>query len=132
MPGFEIGHVLAAMHAPRVNTPRETGRQRKFRERIAGSAYGLGWRIYDYAGARTVGHHGGISGYRASAMFDPVKRSGVVALWNSGSGQPWGFEYEVLDMIAGLPRRDWMMLDTPKDQIPGAPVGNASLAQIGR
>ena len=65
-------------------------------------------------------------------MFDPVKRSGVVALWNSGSGQPWGFEYEVLDMIAGLPRRDWLMLDTPKDQLPGAPVEIASLAQIGR
>ena len=131
--------LLTTLHVPRVNTPRETGRQRKYRERIAGSAYGLGWRNYDYAGRRIVGHHGGISGYRASLVFDPEKRSGVVALWNSGASQPSGFEYEVLDMIQGLPPRDWLALDTPRDQPPGVPLEAvstatpiASLAQIGR
>ena len=106
--------VLQALHAPRVATPRETRRQRPYRERIAGSSYGLGWRIYDYGGRRVVGHHGGISGYRASVMFDPAKRSGVVALWNSGTRLPNGFELEVLDMIQGLDRRDWLALDTPR------------------
>ena len=112
--------VLQTLHAPRVRTPRENSRQRKYRERIGDAHYGLGWRTYNYAGRRIVGHHGGISGYRASIMFDPDKRSGVVALWNSGSGQPWGIEYEVLDMIYGLDRRDWLALDTPKGQEPAA------------
>ena len=133
---------LATLHAPRVATPRETSRQRKFRERISASFYGLGWRQYDYAGRRIVGHHGGISGYRASIFFDPQKRSGIVALWNSGSGQPWGFEYEVMDMIQGLPPRDWLALDTPAKAVPYdlvtplpaiAPgVPSESLAQTGR
>lgn len=112
--------VLRTLHTPRVRTPGENFRQRKYRERIGNAHYGLGWRSYDYAGRRVVGHHGGISGYRASIMFDPDRHSGVVALWNSGSGQPWGFEYEVLDMIYGLDRRDWMGLDTPKGHEPGA------------
>lgn len=105
--------VLETLHAPRVNTPRETRRQARYRDRITGSSYGLGWRVYDYGGRRIVGHHGGISGYRASIVFDPAKRSGVVALWNSGNSQPTGFEFEVLDMIHGLDRRDWLRLDTP-------------------
>ena len=112
--------VLAATHAPRVATPRETGRQRKFRDRIAGSSYALGWRNYDYAGRRIVGHHGGLSGYRASLVFDPVRKSGIAVLWNSGSGQPWGLPWEVMDMIEGLDRRDWMALDTPEGRLSGA------------
>jgi beta-lactamase class C len=42
--------VVAAVQAPRVNTPRETSRRRKFRERTTSSAYGLGWRVLDYSG----------------------------------------------------------------------------------
>ncbi len=124
--------VLSALHEPRVATPREERRQRKFRERIGNSHYALGWRTYDYAGRRIVGHHGGISGYRASIMFDPVRRSGVVALWNSGSGQPWGLEFEILDMLYGLDRRDWIGLDTPKGQVPAPvlPVPPVTLATV--
>jgi beta-lactamase class C len=136
--------ILATVHTPRVATPRENRRQRKFADRISGATYALGWRNYDYVGNRVVTHHGGISGYRATMMFDPVKRSGIVALWNSGSGQPWGLDYEVMDMIYGLDRRDWMGLDTPEGQppvplspvplssVPPSPVASASLAQIGR
>jgi beta-lactamase class C len=85
---------------------------RKFRERINTAAYGMGWRIYDYAGHRVVGHHGGVRGYRALIMFDPDRKTGVVALWNGSSGQPWGLELEVMDMVYGLPQRDWLELDT--------------------
>ena len=44
-------------------------------------------------------------------MFDPQKKSGVVALWNSNTNQPGGLEFEVMDMIYHLPFRDWMELD---------------------
>jgi beta-lactamase class C len=105
--------VLAAVQTPRIRTPGENIRRRKFRERTPGSAYGLGWRILDYAGHRVIGHHGGVRGYRSMIMFDPALHSGVVVLWNSASPRPNGIEYEVMDMIYRLPFRDWLELDAP-------------------
>jgi len=108
--------VLAAVQSPRAVTPGEMGRMRKFRERLSKATYGLGWRIYDYAGRTVVGHRGGVTGYRSLIMFDPERQSGVVALWNSSAGQPAGLEFEVMDMVYGLEPRDWMELDSPKGQ----------------
>jgi beta-lactamase class C len=34
----------------------------------------------------------------------------VVALWNSNTSQPGGLEFEVMDMLYGLPFRDWLEL----------------------
>jgi beta-lactamase class C len=120
--------VLAAVQAPRIRTPGENFRRRKFRERTAVSAYGLGWRVFDYAGHRAIGHHGGVRGYRSMILFDPVLRSGVVVLWNSSSPRPAGIEYEVMDMVYRLPFRDWLRLD--EVETPDAePNGNAALAE---
>jgi beta-lactamase class C len=110
--------VLAAVQAPHIRTPGENFRRRKFRERTPISAYGLGWRMFDYAGHRVVGHHGGVRGYRSMILFDPRQRSGIVALWNSSSSAPNAIEYEVMDMIYRLDRRDWLDLD-------GGPEGAA-------
>jgi beta-lactamase class C len=110
----EMPDVLDAIHAPYVVTPTERGRLRKFLERLGTAWYGYGWRSYDYAGHRIVGHRGGINGYRSLILFDPRKKSGVVALWNSNTNQPAGLEFEVMDMIYHLPFRDWLELDTPK------------------
>jgi beta-lactamase class C len=109
--------VLEAVQTARVRTPGELGRMRKFRERVRTAAYGLGWRIYDYSGHRVVAHRGGVKGYRSLIMFDPALKSGVVALWNGSSGQPWGLEFEVMDMLYRLEPRDWLELDGK----PGAP-----------
>jgi beta-lactamase class C len=102
-------------------TPGELGRMRKFRERIKTAAYGLGWRIYDYSGFRVVGHRGGVRGYRSLIMFDPARKSGVVAMWNSSTNQPAGLEFEVMDMIYQLPQRDWMDLDKMIETPPAQP-----------
>jgi beta-lactamase class C len=114
--------VLQAVQTPRAATPGETGRRRKFRERTTVTAYGLGWRIIDYAGHRTIGHHGGVRGYRSMILFDPQRRAGIVALWNSSSSRPNGIEYEVMDMVYGLPFRDWLAIDDRSlDAQPPAP-----------
>ncbi|HEY5711372.1 MAG TPA: serine hydrolase domain-containing protein [Allosphingosinicella sp.] len=122
--------VLAAVQTARVNTPGETGRRRKFRERTTSSQYGLGWRILDYAGHRAIGHHGGVRGYHSMIMFDPQMRSGVVVLWNSSSPRPVGIEYEVMDMVYRLPFRDWLELDkarTPTETpVPETPQNEGS------
>jgi beta-lactamase class C len=110
--------MLAAVQSPRAMTPQQLRRMRKYRERVRSASYGLGWRIYDYAGHKVVGHHGGVRGYRSLIMFDPARKSGVVALWNSSTSQPNGLEYEVMDMIYHLPARDWLAIDGPQ---PGGP-----------
>ncbi|MFN3608714.1 MAG: serine hydrolase domain-containing protein [Hyphomonas sp.] len=105
---------LAALHAPRVYTPREQSRLRnQFESRMQDARYGLGWRVYKYdvTGNRVVGHRGAVEGYRSLMLFDPELDTGVVALWNSSSRRPVGVELEVMDMVYGLPPRDWMRID---------------------
>ena len=111
MPDVLSPKLLQEIHASLVKTPGERRRLRKFLERLGEADYGYGWRSYDYAGHRLVGHRGGVSGYRSLILFDPERKSGVVALWNSNTNQPAGLEFEVMDMLYHLPFRDWMELD---------------------
>ena len=111
MPDVLSPSVLDIIHAPLVPTPGERRRLRKFLERVDKPYYGYGWRSYDYAGHRIIGHRGGVSGYRSLILFDPELKSGVVAMWNSNTSQPGGLEFEVMDMLYDLPFRDWMELD---------------------
>jgi beta-lactamase class C len=113
--------VLANVQAPRAATPGEQRRMRKFRERVTKSTYGLGWRIYTYSGQKVVGHRGGVRGYRSLIMFDPVRKSGIAALWNSSTNQPAGLEFEVMDMLYRLPRKDWLGLDADGPPPPPPP-----------
>ena len=111
MPDVISPNVLQAIQSPMVKTPGERRRLRKFLERLGTAWYGYGWRSYDYAGHRVVGHRGGVNGYRSLILFDPQKKSGVVAMWNSSTSQPGGLEFEVMDMIYDLPFRDWLEVD---------------------
>ena len=111
MPQVLSPALLDKIQQPRVKTPGERGRLRKFLERLGEAQYGYGWRSYDYAGHRIVGHRGGVDGYRSLILFDPQMKSGVVALWNSNTSQPGGLEFEVMDMLYGLEFRDWMELN---------------------
>jgi beta-lactamase class C len=111
MPQVLSPQLLETIHQPRVKTPGERARMRKFLERLGEAQYGYGWRNYDYAGHRIIGHRGGVNGYRSLILFDPQLKSGVVALWNSNTSQPGGLEFEVMDMLYGLEFRDWMELD---------------------
>jgi beta-lactamase class C len=113
MPAVLSPKLLETIHAPRVATPNERGRMRKFLERLDDPMYGLGWRSYSYAGHHIVGHRGGVNGYRSLILFDPKLKSGVVALWNSNTSQPGALEFEVMDMLYHLPFRDWMEIDKP-------------------
>lgn len=117
MPDVLDRKLLDTIHKPLVATPNERGRMRKFLERLDDPQYGLGWRSYDYAGHRIVGHRGGVDGYRSLILFDPKLKSGVVALWNSNTSQPGGLEFEVMDMLYGLEFRDWMELDKGQGRI---------------
>jgi beta-lactamase class C len=112
MPDVISPRVLQALHAPLVKTPNERGRLHMPADPLEGAWYGYGWRSYDYAGHRLVGHRGGVDGYRSLILFDPAKKSGVVALWNSNTNQPGGLEFEVMDMIYHMPFHDWLRIDS--------------------
>ena len=127
MPGVLDQKLLNTVHAPYVKTPGERRRLRKFLERLGTAWYGYGWRSYDYAGHRIVGHRGGINGYRSLILFDPAKKSGVVALWNSNTNQPGGLEFEVMDMLYRLPFRDWLELNSRPEANP-ATIAEADAA----
>jgi len=140
MPDVLDNRVLDTIHAPYVVTPSERGRLRKFLERVGTAWYGYGWRSYDYAGHHIIGHRGGIKGYRSFILFDPAKKSGVVALWNSDTWQPGGLEFEVMDMLYHLPFRDWLELnkgqeasaiETEPDEV-GSGDGGPSRKRLGR
>lgn len=129
MPQVLDQRLLDTIHAPLVKTPGERQRMRKFLERIGEASYGLGWRNYDYAGRRIIGHRGGVNGYRSLILFDPQLKSGVVALWNSNTSQPGGLEFEVMDMLHGLEFRDWLELDKAGGAAPEQP--GDELATVG-
>ena len=131
MPGVVDQKLLNTVHAPLVETPGERRRLRKFLERLGTAWYGYGWRSYDYAGHRIVGHRGGINGYRSLILFDPARKSGVVALWNSNTSQPGGLEFEVMDMLYGLPFRDWLELHSRPAPDPAAIAQSDAEAENG-
>lgn len=106
--------VLDELHTPRVYTRREqSSMSRRYGGQVRDARYALGWRVYKYgeAGNRVVGHRGAVDGYRSMILFDPERDTGIVALWNSNSRQPVGVQFEVMDMVYGLPQKDWMGLN---------------------
>ena len=112
--------------------PGERRRLRKFLERLDEPHYGYGWRSYDYAGHRIVGHRGGVNGYRSLILFDPARKSGVVAMWNSNTSQPGGLEFEVMDMLYELavPRLDGARQERPPATVAEPPRKRRTAAGI--
>ncbi|MDX2032600.1 MAG: serine hydrolase [Blastocatellia bacterium] len=71
-------------------------------------SYGLGWFINDYRGHKLVMHGGTIDGFRASIVLDPRARIGVAVVANlNGVQMPEAVCYNVMDLLLGLPRKDW-------------------------
>lgn len=113
MPSSEIpisGDIRETLQTPRVKTPLENSRIRQHYSALNNARYGLGWRIYDYAGRKVIGHRGSVQGYRALVLFDPEKQAGIALMWNSPHGRPVGLQLEFMDQLYGLPKRDWMRL----------------------
>ena len=107
--------VLDVIHAPRIDANRHRG---MFNQAMGSSQYALGWRDYNYLGHRLIGHQGAVMGYRATVLFDPVRKSGIAMLWNSQSGKPVPLQLELLDRLYGFPRRDWLGLDKAQAAVP--------------
>ena len=113
MPASEMpisDNIRSELQTPRVSTPIENNRIRRHYFAMDNARYGLGWRIYDYAGHKVIGHRGSVQGYRALILFDPEQETGIAVMWNSPHGRPVGLQLEFMDQLYGLPKRDWMRL----------------------
>lgn len=73
--------VLAQQHAPLVETPRGSYFNRW--PRLEKAWYGLGWRVFDYAGRRVIHHGGGVRGFRTELVLVPELDIGMVVMFNA-------------------------------------------------
>ncbi len=74
--------VIEEVSTPVVKTRREL-RRYHLSGRARHAYYGLGWRIFDYAGTKMVFHSGGVRGYVSQIAFLPEHDLGIVILLNS-------------------------------------------------
>ena len=73
------------------------------------SAYGLGWGLSEYRGAKTVSHTGGLLGYVSKVTLVPDLNLGVVVLTNQQSGGAFqSLTYRILDHFMKVPATDWI------------------------
>ena len=100
--------VLELAHRPRVGTARLYGGA--LRQATGDAGYGLGWRSFTYDGYRLAGHSGAVAGYRATMIFEPATRTGVVALWNSDWGFPFRIPFAALDSYHRREDARWLDL----------------------
>ena len=106
--------LLQTLHAPLVETERETRSSPWRRGRLNEAQYALGWRVYDYAGTTLVYHAGAVQGYRALIAFLPDYRFGTVLMWNCESALPAGLLPMLLARSQGLPEVNWAGIE-PED-----------------
>jgi beta-lactamase class C len=116
--------VLQIAHHPRVGTARLYGGA--LRQAISDASYGMGWRNFTYDGLRLEGHSGAVAGYRATMIFEPATRTGVVALWNSDWGFPFRIPFAAIDSYHGRLDAGWLDLS----KLPTAPGGAARTAAV--
>lgn len=107
-PDVLSGALLATLHAPLIDTPSEMRSSQWRRDRINAAGYGLGWRVFDYAGHRVVFHGGAVQGYRGVIALMPERDLGVAILWNANSGAPSGLLPTILDRAIGATPQRWL------------------------
>lgn len=101
--------ILRIAQTPRVNTAPIYGGE--LRQSNSEAHYGLGWRSFKYDGHILFGHSGAVDGYRATLIFDPASRVGVVAMWNSNWGTPFRIPFAVFDSYHRRTDSRWLELD---------------------
>ena len=109
--------LLDELHKPLVDTPRELRASPWRRGRLTDAHYGLGWRVFDYAGETMIYHAGAVQGYRGMIAFLPKYRFGMVMLWNNEAALPSGLMPMVMDRYLGLPTVNWAGIDADDTDI---------------
>lgn len=82
MPRVISPEILQKIHIPLIRTRREM-RRYNWNGLLRDAHYGMGWRIFNYAGYTMIFHSGSIQGYLAQMGFIPEQHIGIVVLLNS-------------------------------------------------
>lgn len=78
--------VVRLISMPQTKTKRELNRK-MWRSYLEKAHYGLGWRVYQFAGQKLVYHGGWVAGYRADIAFAPEHGVGFAMLMNAESNR---------------------------------------------
>lgn len=119
------GPVLQVAQSARVATPRLYSGD--LAKALTAASYGLGWRNFAYGNHGLAGHSGAVAGYRATMIFDPSTRTGVVAMWNSNWGIPFRIPFAVFDSYDRQAASRW--LDLSDIPLPGTAPGEGADAE---
>ncbi len=75
---------LNELHEPFIRTSKRRRYFSRWR-RLRRTYYGLGWRVFEYAGLKLVYHGGYVRGFRSEIAFNPEKKIGIVLLMNAAN-----------------------------------------------
>ncbi|HKP87831.1 MAG TPA: serine hydrolase [Blastocatellia bacterium] len=90
------------------------------------AAYGLGWGLTEYRGAKTVSHTGGLLGYVSRVTLVPDLNLGVIVLTNQQAGGAFqALTYRVLDHYMNAPATDWVAAYKKSEE-----MGQARAAEV--
>jgi beta-lactamase class C len=81
-PDIVSSKVIGDVTAPEIKTRREL-RRYHWNGRARHAYYGLGWRLFDFAGTKLIFHSGGLRGYVSQIALLPEHDLGIVVLLNS-------------------------------------------------
>ncbi len=76
--------VLKTVSTPRIETKRDLHRK-YWRKKLKRADYGLGWRIFDYAGEELIYHNGWVTGFSAELAYSKKHNIGIGLLINGES-----------------------------------------------
>ena len=97
--------MLDMMQSKVIKTTRHQAHYSR-RRGLSNTGYGLGWRVFDYAGDLGNVHHGGyVRGMRSEMVFNRKHQTGLVFLTNSEPGVINDMVFEFLDLYRDY-RRD--------------------------
>lgn len=107
---------LEAMHTPQIVIPMDAVDRTMF-PGTHQMSYGMGWVIQDHFGHRLLQHAGAIDGFRCHFTLVPKERIGIVLLCNlHQSRMNIALSNALLDVLLGLPPRDWNAIVTEAER----------------
>ena len=103
MPDVISPEIIKEVSKPIIQTPKARYRYNG-NIHLHSAYYGLGWRIFDYAGYKMVFHSGGVHGYHSKIAFIPEQNIGIVVLQNGRYGN--NFVYKFIDLYLNLEQKE--------------------------
>jgi CubicO group peptidase (beta-lactamase class C family) len=100
---------LRETHTPQVVEPAMDEEGRRLYPETTQRAYAMGWSVFDYRGGhRVLSHAGAQNGFRHRSALAPDAGVGVFVAVSALTFAPEVVRNGVLDLLLGLPERDWL------------------------